>query len=395
MGTSRRSFLSHRLAAVSFAVLLASCSSMLGFDDLTFEGDAGDDASAGGQAGAGGSSAAGAGGVSSEAGQDADVGGASGTAGTAGTGGTSPPPFDCDNPPASPTLEPEVWTHPAQGVLAGQTVTVVLKSGNHDPGSAPTLVGELTNRDGTRQVTDYTLVGGGNANYYVSFADLAVGQNCILLRNGSNVEVAMKLDAADPGAGLARGAGPWKVTSNHQWRCDEQPAFGNLLHVRVEDENGNPVEGATVRIRWTDDTVYPVPPDDQATSWDEHGQPKSMTTGADGRAELVTPWGEGVRTPIDGKPGLVVFLLSMEGGASDTATEITTGLWEADASGCNYCNTYAINVYGHWSHTVVFRRDPTATQVCEVPIDHEGQQSCSHTHFYHDPDRPSCVPVAP
>ena len=41
---------------------------------------------------------------------------------------------------------------------------------------------------------------------------------------------------------------------------------------------------------------------------------------ADGRAELFTPWGEGVRSPIDGKPKLVVFLLSMDGGASDTAT---------------------------------------------------------------------------
>lgn len=386
------------VAGGAVGVAALACSSMLGFDDVTFDGDdagwagasgaaasAGASGAAGADAGAGGASGSGTAGVSGS--------GAAGQAGAAGSGG-SVAPFDCDLPPASPTLEPTIWTHPAQP-QAGEAVTFVVWSENTEPKDAPQLIGEIANRDGTRLVSDYTMVGGGNATYYVTFADLAEGQNCLVLRNGTDVEVAMKIDAASPGDGVPKGNGVWKVTANHQWRCDEQPTYGNLLHVRVVDENDAPVEGATIRIRWTDDTVYPVKPDEAAMSWADHAHPKSMTTGADGRAELHTPWGEGVRTPIDGQPKLLVFLLSVEGGASDTATEITTGLWETDADGCNYCSAYGVNVYGHWSHTVEFRRDPSATEVCEVPVDHAGQQSCSHTHFFHDPERPSCLPVAP
>lgn len=391
MGRYRRS----RLALIS--VFGLGCSSMLGFDELSFESDAvPPDASSGGSTGAAGTGgvAAGSGGTDSGAGGagGTETGGQAGVAGSSGSGGALP--FDCDLPEAAPSLEPETWQHPL-GPKAGEAVTLVVWSNNTEPGDAPSLVGEITNRDGTRQVTEYTMVGGGNATYYVTFAGLALGENCIVLRNGGTVEVARKIDASDPLPGDPRGSGVWKVTTNHQWRCDEQPTNGNLLHVRVLDEGGQPVAGATVGIRWTDDTVYPVKPDEAAMSWAEHAHPKSLTTGADGRAELFTPWGEGVRTPIDGRPKLLVFNLFVEGGASDTATEITTGLWETDASGCNYCSTHAVNVYGHWSHTVEFRRDPLATEVCEVPIDHAGQQSCSHTHFFHDPQRPSCRPVAP
>ena len=60
-------------------------------------------------------------------------------------------------PPATPTLEPELWQHPAEP-KAGEAVTLVVWSGNTEPNDAPTLVGELTNRDGTRQIADYTVV---------------------------------------------------------------------------------------------------------------------------------------------------------------------------------------------------------------------------------------------
>lgn len=343
----------------------------------------------GGTAGTGGTGGtAGTGGTGGTAGT-----GQAGTSGSAGAGGTTLPPFDCDLPTPSPTLAPEVRMHPTQP-NAGEALTLVIWSSNTQPSDAPVLVGEITNRDGTRQVTDYTMVGGAQATFYMTFAGLAEGANCIVMRDESHVQVAHKIHAPSPGAGIPRGNGVWKVRSNHQWRCDEQPTFGNLLHVRVIDEESQPIEDAVVNIRWTDDTVFPVKPDEDAMNWSDHAHPKQLTTGPDGRAELFTPWGEGVRTPVDGKPKLLVFLLSVVGGASDTATEITTGLWETDASGCNYCSTYAVNVYGHWSHTVEFQRDPTASEVCEVPVDHAGQQGCSHTHFFHDRDIPSCLPVA-
>ena len=100
-----------------------------------------------------------------------------------------------------------------------------------------------------------------------------------------------------------------------------------------------------------------------------------------------------MRTPIDAKPGYLMFLLSVDGGASDTAVEITTGLWETTNAGCNYCGKYGINVYGHWSYTVEFQRDPAAKQVCEVPTDHAGQSKCGARHLYHDPAYTSCRPV--
>jgi hypothetical protein len=332
-------------------------------------------------------------GSSGESGETA--GSSAGTTGDETTTTGEPEPFSCELEPLSPSLALDAWTHPAAGHLAGQTVTLVLQSQNTSKDDAPPLTTELVNRFGTRNIDDALLVGGALPVWYISVADLALGDNCITVRNGGQVEYAVKVVAGDPAPGVPRGDGVWKVTTNHQWTCDEQPMWGNLLHVYVEDEFGAPVEGATVNLRWTDDTVYPVPPDDAAMSWEEHGQPKTLTTNAEGFADLWTPWGEGIRSPIDGKPGFVVFLVSMAGGASDTATEITTGLWEADDNGCNYCPQDAVNVYGHWSHTVVFRRDPNATQVCEVGTDHAGQASCSAAHFFHDPDAPSCVPVAP
>lgn len=329
---------------------------------------------------------------------DTDAGDGEPTTTTTTTGETEttgePEPFSCTLDPLSSSLELTAWTHPAAGWQAGQTVTLVLQSQNTAKDDAPPLSVELVNRDGVRIIDDDYLVGGGVPVWYLSVAGLALGENCIHVRNGELVEHALKIVAAEP-TGVARGGGVWKVSSNHQWTCEEQVTFGNFLHVRVEDELGGPVEGATVNLRWTDDTVYPVPPDDTAQGWEEHGQPKTLTTNAEGFADLWTPWGEGIRSPIDGKPGFAVFLVTMADGASDVATEITTGLWEADDAGCDYCPQDAVNVYGHWSYTVTFRRDLAATQVCEVGIDHAGQASCSHQHFFHDPDLASCLPVAP
>lgn len=315
------------------------------------------------------------------------------TSGAGGSGGQVLPPFHCDLATESPSLDPVVWQHPTTP-LAGETVTYAIKSQNTAPPDAPELTIELVNRDGTRSWQGGYVVGGANALYYVSVADLAEGDNCVAVRSPSGAEVARKIVAPAP-APVPRGTGPWKVTSNHQWTCGEQPTFGNLLHVNVLDEGGEPIEGAVVRIDVTDDTVFPVGPDDTAQSWAEHASPKELVTDAAGHAELVTPWGEGIRSPIDSKPGLLVFNLSVDGGASDTATEITTGLWETNAEGCNYCSTYAVNVYGHWSHTVELRRDPAATEICDVPSDHAGQAACAYGHFYHDPERPSCRPVGP
>jgi len=304
------------------------------------------------------------------------------------------PPFSCSLPATAPSLKLSAWRHPA-APAAGQTVTLSLQSKiSPKPSKPAALNATLINRQGSRVITAYDVAGGKYWIYHIPVAGLSRGDNCIVVRRGGAgaVEYAVKVKAA-PAAGVARGSGPWKVIKNHQWRCDEQPKYGNLLNVRVLDEKGKAVKGARVRIRWGDDTVYPVKPDSKAASWSAHAHPKVLVTGSDGKASLTTPWGKGIRTPIDGKPGYLMFFLDVQGGASDMAMEITTGLWEATGSNCNYCSKYGINVYGHWSYSVEFRRDPKATRVCEVGHDHAGQKKCAYTHLYHDPKRPSCLPV--
>jgi len=303
-------------------------------------------------------------------------------------------PFVCDLPAASATLDPRHWLHPAQPT-AGQTLTLSFQSQNTRGKDAPALVTEITDRSGTRTVSESLIIGDSQALYYFSFGNLAAGENCLVVRNGEGVEAAIKVDVASPGAGAARGDGVWKIVSNHQWTCAEQPEFGNLLTVKVRDEGGQPLEGVAIDMRWTDDTVFPVAPDDSALSFADHGQPKTMTTNGDGVAELLTPWGTGIRSPVDEKPGYVVFNVSVAGGASDTATEITTGIWDTDPSGCDYCAQDLRNTWGHWSYTVEFQRQLDATEICEVGIDHAGQAECSYQHFYHEEGRPSCLPVAP
>ena len=302
------------------------------------------------------------------------------------------PPFSCKLPAATPTLKPRHWLHP-KAPHAGQTATLSLQSRiKPKPSSPHKLTATVVNRDGTRSTSTYDAAGGEYWIYHIPLVKLARGQNCVVLRRGSSVELALKITAPAP-AKLPRGGGVWQVVKNHQWRCDEQPKYGNWLRVKVLDQGGKPVKGARVNIAWTDDTQYPVKPDKGATSWAQHRHPKQLTTGADGKASLSTPWGSGIRTPIDAKPGYLMFLLTVAGGASDTAMEITSGLWETTNAGCNYCGKYGVNVYGHWSYSVEFRRNPKASQVCEVPTDHAGQTKCGARHLYHDPKVKSCRPV--
>src|SRR4029079_9326469 len=90
--------------------------------------------------------------------------------------------------------------------------------------------------------------------------------------------------------------------------------------------------------------------------------------------------------------GFTVFELSVEGAASDRATEITSGWWDTAPDGCRYCPDYPTrNVYGHWSHRVVFQLDPAAGTICVVPTDHAGQSACGTPgHIQHAPDASAC-----
>ena len=306
--------------------------------------------------------------------------------------------FRCNLPRATPQIATKYWIHP-KNPYAGQTLTLSIQSSKYPVDKAPPIEIELINRNGKRRSKYYSVVG-GKTLYYISIAHLAVGENCVIVRRQSdrNVEVALKVMGRDPGKGIPRGNGVWKIVRNHQWTCSEQPTNGNFLIVKVRDENGRPMKGVTVKIDWTDDTVFPIAPKNENA---KRIHPRTMVTDSNGRAEFFyKPTMRGIRSPIDSKPGWLVYQISIAGGASDVATEITTGIWESvrqpNGSVCNYCNRRAVNVYGHWSYTIEFRRDPKAREVCDVPIDHAGQKRCRYyPHAYHEPGQKSCVPVRP
>lgn len=139
------------------------------------------------------------------------------------------------------------------------------------------------------------------------------------------------------GSGLGTSEGEASSSANHQWTCDEQPV------------------------------------------------PDQIVTGPDGHAMLYDYW------PISDN-GLLVLEVSVAGLASDIATEITTGWWETSPSECHYCDTPTVNVWGHWSYTLEFQRDPSATEICRVENDHVGMAACAEEprHIHHHPDVRAC-----
>ncbi len=152
------------------------------------------------------------------------------------------------------------------------------------------------------------------------------------------------------------------------------------------------MSGAVVRLDWPATTARPIKND---TSPPEPSViPPAMTTGGDGTVDLMTSIGDGDRFPTN-ENGYMVFNLSIDGCASDVATEITTGWWETNVEGCRYCpaDSGPRNVWGHWSHTVTFRLDPNAPSACVVPSDHAGQQACTPPHIHHDPEHAACFDV--
>jgi hypothetical protein len=161
---------------------------------------------------------------------------------------------------------------------------------------------------------------------------------------------------------------PFKVIRNHQWTCDEEYTWAINVDTYVLDESGAPMPGVRVLVEHS--------PCETAA---DHPPPVEVVTDGDGfaRWENYNP--------------RCFFHERVADAPSDTAIEMYTGIWE-DQDGCNYCSTFAENVWGHWSYTVVFQRTPGALETCEVATDHEGQARCSPTHHWEEPSAP-CSPL--
>lgn len=288
------------------------------------------------------------------------------------------PPFQCTPEAASsPVLAADVWFDPAQP-HPGDTVNVIVRAGNGlASADAPPMQLQAQHGGGTTML-DPTMRAGGAALYYYAIADVPLGDVCVLglIDGAPEVSASVTVTPRPP----ARAGDVFKVIENHQWTCDEQPDFGNELHLWVRDEDGVGIPGATIRVAPADST-------DVATIYngDSSTIPTTLVTDGDGYVKEYDYW------PISDH-GLLVLELSVDGAASDIATEITTGWWETDDDGCRYCDAASPkNVWGHWSHSVVFQRDPSATELCRVPVDHAGQAACGPPgHVLHDPDHVAC-----
>jgi hypothetical protein len=288
-------------------------------------------------------------------------------------------PFACDAATAdSPVLDGIVLFDPADP-HPGDTLTVIVRATNGlGRPDAPAMTLEVTDAHGVLDHASQT-VEGGEAIYYYAVPDVALGDVCVLGSIDGQPEVAGKVTVTPRPSDPPSDGGIFKITANHQWTCGEQPSNGNELHVWVRDENGAGIAGQAVSLSVADST-------DAGSIYNADGEPlpTEIVTGEDGHAQAYNYW------PISDN-GLLVFRVAVAGVASDIATEITTGWWEDDLMGCNYCNTATVNVWGHWSYTIEFQRDPAATEICVVENDHAGMTACGEPrHVHHHPDVRAC-----
>jgi hypothetical protein len=276
-------------------------------------------------------------------------------------GGPPPPacPTLAERPEAISFLPPEPWDGGSVRVRVtgpdGLTNVAIDVTGTA-PAPAPAWIG---------------VEGSGPYAWSWSLSPLAAGDYCVVFRAdpGATVYQRAPLRVAD---GPPPGTPVYKVVANHQWTCEEEYTWAINVDTVVLDEAGAPLPGVRVLVEHA--------PCDTA---EDHPPPAEVTTGGDGtvRWENYNP--------------RCFFHERVADGPSDTAIEIYTGIWETqrDESGadCNYCSTFAENVWGHWSYTITFQRLP-ATEVCEVPGDHAGQSRCSPLLHWEDPSGPCTTP---
>lgn len=297
-------------------------------------------------------------------------------------------PFTCDPvSTSSPVLDGIVVFDPADP-HPGDTVVVVVKSNALGRQEAPPMVLQETHAGGTRSWSTNHMAG-GNALYYYAIADVELGDHCLVGKIDGADEISAKFTVTQRPAGPPKcNGGVFKVTENHQWTCAEQPEWGNEIWIYTYDQNGDPMPNVTVRIRWPDTTQRPIHNDTDPP--DPSDIPQIVQTGGDGVFHGYNYW------PTN-QNGYMVFELQVDGCASDVATEITSGWWETDNYGCRHCDPSFThrNVWGHWSHTIVFELDPVATQACKIPVDHAGQQGCTVEHIHHDPNHTACWEINP
>ena len=291
------------------------------------------------------------------------------------------PPFHCDAAAATSPLLAGTFLFDPKDPHPGDTVTVLVRSAKFSEANAPAMTLDATSSTGTSTEKITITSGGAGVTYYFALADVPLGDMCLLTHIKGAPELAGKITVTARPPPAPSPQGVYKVQSNHQFTCQEQVPWGNELHVAVLDAQGKGVPGAVVNVRLPDTTDL-TSIKNAATK----PVPKTLTMDGSGKYDDYFWW------PSNGN-GYTIFDLSVQGSASDVATEISSGWWETDATGCRYCDpSQPINVYGHWSHRIVFKLDSGTNQACLVPSDHAGMAACSatHGHAYHHPTHQAC-----
>jgi len=296
------------------------------------------------------------------------------------------PPFTCTQvATSSPVLDGIIAMDPMDP-HPGDTVTVLVRSQTTDRQDAPGMELESTSASGVVTWPTHAMAG-GRAVYYYALSDVTLGDYCLVTRINGADEISTKFTVTPRPVGPPRcNGGIYKITENHQWTCSEQPEWGNEVYLHVRDENGVGVPNATIRLDWPDTTLRPIFNDTDPPAPSDI--PATVQTDGSGTFHGWNYW------PTNDN-GYMVFKVSVDGCASDVATEITTGWWETDNSGCRFCDPSFANrnVWGHWSYSVTFELDLSATQACLAPSDHAGQQGCTVEHIHHDPNHQACWTV--
>lgn len=210
------------------------------------------------------------------------------------------------------------------------------------------------------------VVGDGPWTWSWSLSSLRTGSYCLTFSADPDSRVYQRAPLLVTGE--APPVAPFTVVENHQWTCEEEYTWAINVDTIVLDEVGVPIPGVRILVEH-----------EPCETAEDHPPPSELITDDDGfaRWENYNP--------------RCFFHQRIAESPSDTAIEIYSGIWE-DQEGCNYCSTFAVNVWGHWSYTITFQRTPGAGEICEVPTDHAGQSRCAPTLHWEEPSEP-CRPL--
>ena len=202
----------------------------------------------------------------------------------------------------------------------------------------------------------------------------------------------------------------FKVTRNHQLTCSEQPDWGNIVTLFVKDENGNPLPNTQIEYWAAYSDQCPDKP---------NASEGILTTDGGGKTQFDNRW----PGCLPCQPGScsnnppckcsyphdyrIHFFFKVANARSDTAVEISSGIYGDECPSAFCPGRSTVNVWGHWGYQIEFKRNLQELAEEEAPTDHAGQSdtpgnqegTCKLWHFYtpyqdYNPHRGTSLPTS-